>query len=179
VVEFFAGRQWKELDAEKQAQLLRWFLEAVDLVGTIHEQGFVHRDVTDTNFILGGDGRLCIIDFELSYNIRLEKPDPPFLLGTYGYAAPEQLQYAVPDFSEDVYSLGALLCFMLTGIKPVELLHQDHHQNRARLCRLTGESGLSRLAFGCLNEKRQCRPTLKALRDGVNHHLTILNLTAI
>lgn len=168
------GKQWIELCARQQETLLGYFLQAVKLVQSVHEQGFVHRDVTDSNFMLLDDGKLCIIDFELSYSLTRSEPNPPFLLGTFGYVAPEQIQHAIPDKKEDIYSLGALLCFVLTACKTWEFITPNLHQLNAKIFRLTNERQLTDLIIKCLSYNRAERPEIEFLITTVENKLITL-----
>jgi hypothetical protein len=169
------GRTWRTLPKGEQEESLQWYAGAVELVAQVHAAGYVHRDVTDSNFIVLPDRRLCILDFELSYSITQGQPAPPFLLGTFGYVAPEQIAHAVPDVKEDVYSLGALLCYVLTGCPPVDFITPDRKTVQKKLVRLTGNNGLAALAVKCLSEKRHDRPCTDELKITINRHLAGLN----
>jgi serine/threonine protein kinase len=178
VREALSGKQWIELNKAVQRQLLGYFIQAAALVKKIHAAGFVHRDVTDSNFIVLEDEQLCIIDFELSYSLIKCEPNPPFLLGTFGYVAPEQIQHAVPDYKEDVYSLGALLCFVLTACKTWEFIVPNHQQLKAKLFRLTAEKELTDLIMKCLSYSRSERPSVETIITTVeNRILNTLTLT--
>jgi hypothetical protein len=166
-----AGNQWLEINSERQIQLLTYFIQAAEIVKTIHEAGFVHRDVTDSNFILLDDGKLCVIDFELSYSLKLGLPNPPFLLGTFGYVAPEQIRHAIPDQKEDIYSLGALLCFVITACKTWEFIIPNHQQLKAKLMRVTDERELTNVIMRCLSNSRAERPTIDELIGIVQNRL--------
>jgi hypothetical protein len=174
-----SGTSWRELPPEKQKHLLALYAQAVDIVNALHQRSIVHRDITDTNFIVMTGETLCIIDFELSFHMERQEPNPPFLLGTYGYAAPEQLNYAFPDFSEDVYSLGALLCFMLTGIPPTELINLNTKLWEAKLTRLTGERVLVKIITECLSAKRPQRPSVEILTEQIKHRIEQLTTSAL
>jgi serine/threonine protein kinase len=171
IFEKHKGTTWRELTNPIKIQLMQWFQKAIDLVVQIHKRGFVHRDITDSNFLVLPDGNLCIIDFELSYDIENQLPNPPFVLGSYGYAAPEQLQYAVPDPKEDVYSMGALLCFLLSGLQPVKFINENPSVTTAKLYRLSGDLELTRLVSRCLHLQRKSRPDLETLREGISKYL--------
>lgn len=158
-----SGKQWTELNSVKKAELLGYFIQAAELVENVHNAGFVHRDVTDGNFIVLDDGQLCIIDFELSYHVQNGEPNPPFLLGTFGYVAPEQINHAIPNFKEDIYSLGALLCFTLTGCKTWEYITPNLHHVRVKTMRLTNERELTELIIKCLSSSRTDRPNIGEL----------------
>jgi serine/threonine protein kinase len=169
-----SGTEWGKISIENKERILGWFLEAVSLIETIHHHQIIHRDITDSNFILLGNGRLCIIDFELSYSLTDQRPDPPFLLGTFGYASPEQLQYFHPDEKDDIYSLGALLAFVLSGCSPHEFLDTTLPVVDKKLTRLTGSKLLTDLACKCLRPSRKDRPTLANIRETIDIYLDIL-----
>lgn len=168
------GATWPELSNAVKIQLLERYQKAIDIVIAIHQLGFVHRDITDSNFIVLPDGNLCIIDFELSYHMESQRPNPPFILGSQGYAAPEQLQYAVPDPKEDVYSMGALLCYLLSGLQPIHFIHENQNITTAKLHRLSKNPELTQLISRCLHQDRKSRPGLQALKAGISAYLLTL-----
>jgi len=172
VRDHLAGKQWIDLDKTLQREILEYFIQGAELVKTIHEAGFVHRDVTDSNFIVLNEGKLCVIDFELSYSLTKGEPNPPFLLGTFGYVAPEQVQHAVPDPKEDIYSLGALLCFVMTACKTWEFIVPNQHQLKAKLYRLTSEKELTDLVMKCLSHSRSERPDIGTIITTVQNRLS-------
>lgn len=169
-----SGTEWVKIEIENKERILGWFLQAVSLIETIHQHHIVHRDITDSNFILLEDGRLCIIDFELSYSLKDQRPDPPFLLGTFGYASPEQLQYFHPDEKDDIYALGALLAYVISGCPPHEFLNTTLSIVGNKLARLTGSKLLAELACRCLKPSRKDRPTIADIKDTIYKYLDIL-----
>ncbi|KAA8482411.1 serine/threonine protein kinase [Arcticibacter tournemirensis] len=175
VTELLKGRTWLALNTEEKKQLLRWYLGALEIAGKVHQKGYVHRDISDMNFIILNDNRLCVIDFELSYSLSRQKPAVPFVLGTRGYMAPEQVQYAVPSVKEDVYSLGALLCFILTGKQPAEFIEAQPQKTRPKLQGLAGPGTLSNIVLKCLDPQREKRPEVKELREQVLNYYCLLN----
>lgn len=175
VREILAGTEWTKVGNEKKSRLIGYFLRILDLVNSIHEQEFVHRDITDSNFLVMDDDSVCIIDFELSYSLREQRPDPPFLLGTYGYAAPEQLQYALPDITEDIYSLGALLSFTISGCQPHEFLATTPQIIKAKIQRLSGSNQIAAIISKCLQHSRKDRPTIAEIRTVVLCYLETFN----
>ena len=83
----------------------------------LHSMGAVHRDVKPENIILRGN-EAVLIDFDAA---RLHKPEhnnDTQILGTTGYAAPEQYGLSQSDIRTDIYSLGILINVMLTGEHP-------------------------------------------------------------
>ncbi len=98
--------------------------EAASLVGDIceaaaalHSVGIIHRDLSPRNVIVAADGA-HLIDLGIA-RMRVEgaKRDTTSL-GTRGFASPEQYGFAQTDARSDVYAIGKLLGFMLTGMQP-------------------------------------------------------------
>ncbi len=121
--------------ADLRAKLRGGPLSAIDAVGLIaqiaealdaaHERGLVHRDVKASNVIIAagagpaGSDHVYLADFGLSR--RLADPgsgEDGHLMGTIGYAAPEQIEGGEVDGRADVYSLGCLLYECLVGETP-------------------------------------------------------------
>ena len=91
----------------------------------LHSMGAVHRDVKPENVILRGADAV-LIDFDAA---RLHKPEQEAdtqILGTVGFAAPEQYGLSQSDQRTDIYSLGILMNVMLTGEHPSRALAKGH-----------------------------------------------------
>ena len=103
------------------------FLKVCDAVSFAHEKGIFHRDLKPTNILVTPDGTPKIIDFGVA-KATLTDPIPGTTLytadeekiGTPGYSPPEQGDAL--DARSDVFSLGATLFELLTGITPPESL---------------------------------------------------------
>lgn len=169
VTEMLQKREWKDTGRSIQKTLLGYYLQIVGLVNSLHELGFIHRDITEGNFIIQPEGKLCILDLELSYHTEKGMPAPPFVLGTPGFASPEQMQLGVPEYTDDIYSLGALLCFMLTGQHPYKFLDETPRSVEKKLLRLTANHALTNLAMRCLHLKPGKRPSITSLLDTIQN----------
>ena len=83
----------------------------------LHSLGAVHRDIKPENVIIRGS-QAVLIDFDASRIFKSEISHDTQILGTTGYAAPEQYGITQTDERADIYSLGVLLNVMLTGKHP-------------------------------------------------------------
>lgn len=87
----------------------------------LHGLAAVHRDIKPENVILKGS-EAVLIDFDAA---RLHKPEAAAdtqILGTTGFAAPEQYGLSQSDVRTDIYALGVLMNVMLTGEHPSKRL---------------------------------------------------------
>ena len=89
--------------------------EVSKTLGYLHSKGFIHRDVKAEHVMLTADGKVFLIDLDAAMRIRQEKKNDTQLLGTTGYAAPEQFGLVRSDARTDIYAIGAILRFMLYG----------------------------------------------------------------
>ena len=108
------------LSPELAATVIAQVAAALDAA---HRAGIVHRDVKPANVLLEteGDGmRATLTDFGLMKDLRATSQitQAGSLIGTFDYAAPEQLREGPVDARTDVYALGAVLYQALTGRVP-------------------------------------------------------------
>lgn len=75
----------------------------------------VHRDIKPSNIILTEDDRVVLIDLNAARMDDEESDRDTRLLGTSGYAAPEQYGFGKSSTTADIYALGILMQVMLTG----------------------------------------------------------------
>jgi hypothetical protein len=98
---------------------VRWVRSLAEAVAFAHRRGVVHGDLKPENVILGPSLSPMLTDFGAAALAWAVSPAQP--VGSIAFAAPEQVTGARADARTDVYSLGALLYFLLTGRAPHSL----------------------------------------------------------
>lgn len=102
-------------------------------LSVLHDRKIVHRDVKPENVLIGDDGRVVLVDLNISRKENLQKRDT-VIMGTVGYASPEQLGIAQSDARTDIYASGVLLNVMLTGKHPSEKMAKGHAGRIVQKC---------------------------------------------
>ena len=91
----------------------------------LHSMGAVHRDIKPENIILRGR-EAVLIDFDAARLYKQERDTDTQILGTTGFAAPEQYGLSQSGPRADIYALGILINVMLTGQHPSKQLARGH-----------------------------------------------------
>ena len=101
-------------------------LQMCEILKYLHAQEppVVHRDFTPENLILGTDGNLRLIDFNVAQTLDQAATTTGTVVGKPSYLAPEQFR-GEPMPSSDIYSMGATLAYILTGEDPTPI-SQSH-----------------------------------------------------
>ena len=84
----------------------------------IHNLGIVHRDINPSNIMIDKYGHIKIIDFGISRFCKESNVADTQILGTQGYAAPEQYGFSQTSRKADIYSLGVLINYIKTLTLP-------------------------------------------------------------
>ncbi len=148
-----------------------------------HERGILHRDLKPSNILLDPEGRPFVTDFGLAK--RFESDDSltgsGAIVGTPLYMAPEQAAGQKPlTTAADIYSLGAILYWLLTGkpafqaSTPLETLHQVQQCEppRLRCVNPAIDRDLETVCLKCLEKDPQQRyATAAALADDLDRWL--------
>lgn len=108
--------------------------EICEALYTLHKQGIVHRDIKPENIIVDKDGCVKLIDFNIA-RINIKKCDrDTVVLGTTGFASPEQYGISDTDARSDIYSIGILINVMLTGEHPSKKMCSGKWQRIVNKC---------------------------------------------
>nr|XP_021499695.1 sperm motility kinase 1-like [Meriones unguiculatus] len=96
------------------------FRQIIAAVSYCHKQGIIHRDLKPDNILLDSNGKVKIIDFGLSTQVRPGQKLSRHC-GAYPYGAPEFFLGKLYDGSKtDMWSLGVVLYFMVVGTVPFD-----------------------------------------------------------
>lgn len=149
-----AGRAEGRFDLPTASAYVTQLCEALQ---KLHRAGLVHRDIKPGNIIIAPSGDLYLIDFDIA---RIRKPGADSdteILGTQGYAAPEQFGFHQTGAQADIYSAGVLLNKLLTGKLPNECFAKGPAAHIIRCC-LQMDTARRYRSAGAL--KRALRPYL-------------------
>ena len=102
----------------------------------LHSMGAVHRDVKPETVILRGSDAV-LIDFDAARIYKVASESDTQVLGTTGFAAPEQYGIFQSDERADIFSLGVLLNIMLTGKHPSREMAAGKMGRIVRKCTMT------------------------------------------
>ncbi|KAB1979299.1 class IV lanthionine synthetase LanL [Streptomyces triticiradicis] len=113
----WVAERFRDVGSERyRADALDQVGRLIDLVAEAHAHGCVLRDFTPGNVMVRPDGELRLIDLELA--VLKDDIMLPTKVGTPGFSAPERLADAPVSPTADYYSLGATVCFVLSGKVP-------------------------------------------------------------
>jgi serine/threonine protein kinase len=125
VMEYVKGVWITRYAAERKLSVedrVRLFLPVCSAVIYAHRAFIVHRDLKPANILVDGAGTPKLLDFGISKLLSSQQPESPETQGagmmTPDYASPEQIVGDPVTIASDVYSLGAVLYELLTGVKP-------------------------------------------------------------
>lgn len=104
-------------------RICRCVYPVMDALTYLHEKGIVHLDIKPSNIMVENGSNIRLMDLGIAYTSKLVYSGNGGLLGTPGFAAPEQfIPKGQTEISfqnaTDIYELGATLYYLLSGTKP-------------------------------------------------------------
>jgi serine/threonine-protein kinase len=128
-MEYLSGITWERLveqyGAQPAARVRHLLVQACGSLAEAHGLGLVHRDIKPGNLMLGVSGGIFdfvkVLDFGLvrvTRGVEAGKSGPGVLLGTPRYMAPESFASSHSGPRADIYSLGCVAYFLLSGRDP-------------------------------------------------------------
>lgn len=109
----------KEYGPQSEELVIEWAKQLCDALSYLHSQKppIIYRDMKPANIMLKPEGNIKIIDFGIAREYKEQKLADTTVLGTKGYAPPEQYS-GQTDARSDIYALGMTMHHLLTGIDP-------------------------------------------------------------
>lgn len=124
IEEYLSGTPLNERLASQvtftENEVINIITQLCQIVDQLHhaEPPIIHRDIKPENILLTGDGSVKLLDMNAARLFNDQKSEDTTLLGTAGYAAPEQYGFAQSDVRTDIYAIGVLMNVLLTGKFP-------------------------------------------------------------
>ncbi len=122
VMEFVEGETLQQYVARQRLPLdrsLEIMIAAAEALDHAHAQGIVHRDMKPANILIGKDGRAKVSDFGIAkVGGGTNTNTKGGLVGTPAFMSPEQFLGRKVDGRSDIFSLGGILYWLVTGERP-------------------------------------------------------------
>ncbi len=124
VMDYIEGQSLDKVMAERGAQsedlVIEWAKQLCDALSYLHSQKppIIYRDMKPANVMLKPEGNIKIIDFGIAREYKEDRLEDTMVLGTKGYAPPEQHGRRQTDARSDIYALGMTMHHLLTGKDP-------------------------------------------------------------
>lgn len=108
-----------EYGAQPEDRVVEWAKQLCDALSYLHSQKppIIYRDMKPANVMLKPEGNIKIIDFGIAREYKEQNLSDTTVLGTKGYAPPEQYS-GQTDPRSDIFALGMTMHHLLTGIDP-------------------------------------------------------------
>lgn len=109
----------KEEGAQSEEKVIGWAMQACDVLSYLHSQKkpIIYRDMKPANLMLKPNGNISIIDFGIAREYKENNAYDTTVLGTKGYAPPEQYS-GQTDARSDIFALGMTMHHLLTNVEP-------------------------------------------------------------
>lgn len=167
--------------AMPEQQAVEYMLKILDAMQCVHNAHIVHRDIKPSNIMIRPDGNVCLLDFGVAKDMDNGAGTiVGSIIGTSGYMSPEQADGFSINSRSDIYSLGCVFFYMLTGHHAFNTLASEFETKNAILTnkfpRLSKyKSGLSDVLQKVLDKAtdknmmhryQSCYEFMAALRNG-------------
>jgi serine/threonine-protein kinase len=107
---------------QSQAQVIKWGKQLCDALNYLHTRkpAIIYRDMKPSNVMIKPDGDVKLVDFGIAREYKERNIADTTVLGTVGYAPPEQFGGGQTDARADIYALGTTLYHAVTGHGPTK-----------------------------------------------------------
>ena len=103
-------------------KIIFWSLQLCNVLEYLHNMSppVIYRDLKPENILIDKNDRLKLIDFGIARTYKEEQEKDTEPVGSPGFASPEQYGRKQTDNRSDIYSMGALIHYLITGLDPRE-----------------------------------------------------------
>lgn len=123
VMEFVEGQNIEQYVSRNGAispdQAVDLMVKILDAMQCVHNEHIIHRDIKPSNIMIRDNGTICLLDFGVAKDVEPANGHSTTIVGTVigtsGYMSPEQADGFAIDYRSDIYALGCVFFYMLTG----------------------------------------------------------------
>lgn len=139
IEEYFAGRNLEDALLERaftEIEAAKIIIDLCECLKLFHNANpsIICRDLKPQNVILTNENEVKLIDFDIARVYQPGKNHDTVMMGTEGYAAPEQFGFGQTDARTDIYGLGVLLNYLLIQCFPTEHIANGRYKEIIRNC---------------------------------------------
>lgn len=139
IEEYLSGKNLEEMLKEKyfsEKDAADIIICLCDALYPLHhaKMPVICRDLKAENVILTNEGEVKLVDFDIARIYQPGKSKDTVMMGTQGYAAPEQFGFGQTDARTDIYAMGVLLNYMLVREFPMEKLTEGKFRTIVLKC---------------------------------------------
>jgi len=177
IMEYLIGKSLDNIKKIRRIETIDLSLELLDAIECIHSHNIVHRDFKPGNVIIGN--KVTLIDFAIAAELIQGCYVIP--TGTPFYSPPESYKQGSCNPEVDIFGLGAIMYFMLTGQDPVTMegiidssfyyamysLITRKNPLKSVLKDKIKDKDLTNIIAECLNEDPMTRPSISEIRSVV------------
>ncbi|MCI0514833.1 bifunctional serine/threonine protein kinase/MFS transporter [candidate division KSB1 bacterium] len=132
IMEYIQGESLQEIVKNRPKRgleqlILKIVEQACEILSYVHSEGVVHRDLKPENILVRRNGSIAIVDFGIAKRlVPGTRTRHLARAASHFYSPPEQYETGkgVTDPRSDIYSLGAILYFLLTGREPIDAINR-------------------------------------------------------
>lgn len=135
VQDFIDGQTLKDyieekgpLDTKSTCKIISSICDIIEYLHSMNSP-IIHRDLKPANIILTPNGNVVLIDFGISKVYKTDKHKDTVAMGSNGYAAPEQCGLGKSCKQTDIYGIGMVMYFLITGKPPSTALEPFFGEN--------------------------------------------------
>ncbi|MDB5053102.1 MAG: putative serine/threonine-protein kinase [Bacilli bacterium] len=122
VIDYIKGQSLQKLFSVNRAipleQIVKYAYQLCQVFDYLHHfkpKAIIYRDLKPSNVMIDEQNNIRLIDFGIARSYSSERHSDTMQLGTVGFAAPEQYEHQQTDPRTDLYTLGALMYYLLSG----------------------------------------------------------------